>query len=261
MVEIDETRAVVEEGETHDGRIIPTLRAELDRAVRVYEDAEVTGSVYGKSVELDGGVIGGSVMASESVEVDGGVVDGEIGTPGKVTGEGTTVYGTVTGERVRLTEAVVYGNVVGTEVILEDCLVLGIVATDRALTLEGTLCYSFKAHGETTLDDVSVVLPQAMITEDTSLETPVTVTGLGRLETLEDDLPRMDEDDVVSYSDSLYLSLTPRILNLEQVADRLEQLEAMTAEFASQTSGEERPSPEDLLETFGVDESCYPAVV
>lgn len=261
MAEIDPTRAVVEAGETYDGKIVPTEQAEIDRPVRVYEDATVTGGVYGASVELEAGTIEGSVMASDGVEFAGGTVDGEVGTPGKVTGESATVHGTVTGQRVRLQNAVVFGNVVGKDVILEDCLVVGIVTAERKLALEGSLCYTFKSHGETVLEDATVVLPQAVLSGEVDFRSPVVVTGLGELETVEDDLPRMDESDLLEVDGDTYLSLTPRILNLKAVTERLDELEELLSEVAATTRDDERPEPAAVLDVLGVDERRYPDAV
>lgn len=260
MAEIEPTRAVIEAGETYDGRVIPTEQAEIDRPVRVHEDATVEGSVYGASVELTDGTVEGSVMASDGVDIDGGDVDGEVGTPGKVTASDATVRGTVTGKRVRLQSTVVCGNVVGTDVILEDCLVVGIVAAERKLALEGTLCYTFKGHGETVLDGATVVLPQAILDGEVGFESPVTVAGLGELETVEEGLPTMDDGDIVEVDGQTYLSLTPRILNLRAVSDRLEELEDALSTVAT-VSDRERADPTTLLDVLDVDEEQYPAAV
>lgn len=261
MAEIEPTRAVVEAGETYDGKLIPTEQAEIDRPVRVHEGATVEGSVYGASVELTDGAVEGSVMASDGVDLDGGVVDGEVGTPGKVTGSDATVYGTVTGKRVRLQSAVVLGNVVGTDVILEDCLVVGLVVAERKLALEGTLCYTFKGHGETVLDDATVVLPQAILEGEVGFESPVTVAGLGELETAEEGLPTMDDSDIVEVEGQTYLSLTPRILNLQAVSDRLDELESTLSTVAVASDGDGRPDPTALLDALDVDEAQYPAAI
>lgn len=260
MVELDETRAVVEEDETYDGTIMPTAQAEIDRAVRIYEDGTVEGGVYGATVELHDCTVEESVMAADAVEFDGGTVDGEVGTPGKVTGSDGTVHGTVTGKRVTLEGAVVYGNVVGADVILENCLVMGIVTAERGLTLRDSLCYTFTSHGETTLDGASIVLPQAVV-EDVAFESPVTVTGLGQIETAAEGLPRMDADDVVEVDGETYLSLSPRILNLEAVSDRLDELEDALDTVVTASGRDERAAPEELLAVLGVDEAAYPGVV
>lgn len=261
MASIETTRAVVESGETYDGRIIPTVQAEIDRPVRIYENATVQGSVYGETVTVEGGTVEGSVMASEGAEFDGGTVQGEVGSEGKVVGSNVTVYGTVTGQRVRLTDSIVYGNVVGTDVILENCVVIGIVVGERELVAEGGLFYTFKSYGKTTLDDASIVLPQAMLEGELELVTPLTVTGLGTLETADGSLPAMDETDIITVDDSTYLSLSPRILNLEKVTDRLDELEGALDEVVRATSREEVPPARELLDVLGVDETHYPDVV
>lgn len=265
MASIERTRAVVEAGETHDGKIIPTVQAEIDRPVRVKAGATVQGSVYGATVSVEDGTVDGSIMASEGAELEGGTIHGEVGSDGKVTATGATIHGTVTGTRVRLTDSIVYGNVVGSDVILEDCAVIGIVTAEREFVAEGSLCYTFNSYGEATLDDLSVVLPQAILEGNVRFETPVTVTGLGELEATDGggsgDLPTMDEDDIVEVGDGTYLSLSPRILNLEAVTDRLDTLEGTLQRVVTATSRDDIPPATELLATLGVDESQYPDVV
>lgn len=261
MVSIETTRAIVEAGETYDGKILPTVKAEINRPVQIYEDATVEGSVYGQTVTLEGGTVEGSIMASESVEFDGGAVHGEVGTDGRVVGSDIKVHGTVTGKRVRLQDAVVLGNVVGADVILENCAVIGIVTAERSLTVDNGLCYTFKSYGQTKLTDAATVLPQAIVEGEIELTTPVSVTGLGKLETEKADLPQMDETDIISVDDSTYLSLSPRILNLEKVTDRLDELETALQRVVTASSAEEVPPTSEMLETLGVDESQYPDVV
>lgn len=243
MAHIERTRAVVEAEETYDGRIFPAEQAEIDRPVRIREDSTVLGGVYGETVETaDGATVEGSIMASESVELDGGRVHGEVGTPGSVVATGARVDGTVTGQRVRLTDCVVRGNVVGADVILENCVVLGLATADRGLTIEDSLCYTFRSRGETTLEETTVVLPQAIADGSLTLETPVAVAGLGPLDvadaTGEGRLPEMDASDRYEQGGTTYLTLAPRVLNLEAITERLEELEEGIMATVDDTSDE-----------------------
>lgn len=260
MASIEKTRAVVEQDETYDGKITPTVKAELGRPVKIKAGATVQGSVYGETVEVQSGTVDGSVMASEGAEFEDATVHGEVGSDGKIIADGATVYGTVTGQRVRLTDSVVYGNVVGTDVILEDCIVIGLVTAERKFVAENTLCYTFKSYGETKLAQLSIVLPQAAVEGEIQFATPVVVTGLGELDTGEAALPQMDEGDIVEVEGSTYLSLSPRILNLEAVTDRLEELEDILDDVVGATSSEDMPPATEILETLGVDESQYPDI-
>jgi len=265
VASIEKTRAVVEPGETYDGKIIPTTQAEIDRPVRVKADATVMGGVYGATVSVRNGTVDGSVMASQEAELEGGLVNGEVGSDGKVTATDATVHGTVTGTRIRLTDSIVYGNVVGSDVVLEDCVVIGIVTAERELSAERSLCYTFKSYGEATLDDLSVVLPQAILEGSVRFESPVTVTGLGDLDAETDagvgGLPTMDESDVIDVDGGTYLSLSPRILNLEAVTDRLDSLEETLQRVVTASSRDDVPPASELLATLGVDESAFPDVV
>lgn len=266
MAEVETTRAVVEADETYDGKIVPTEQAELDRPVRVRDGATVQGSIYGETVEIHSdAVVEGSVMGSGAVEVTDGRVTGEIGTPGRVVAEDARVGGTVTGKRVRLTDCVVRGNVVGMDVILENCVVLGIATADRELTLENSLCYTVRSSGDTVLENATLILPQAVVDGTLDLESPVTVAGLGRLrvdgdadEEAEDDgsaLPTMTDDDRYDREGTTYLTLAPRVLNLEQVTDRLEELENAIVAAVDDTSGDDGASMdvEDVLSLLEVD--------
>jgi cytoskeletal protein CcmA (bactofilin family) len=266
MAHIEQTRAVVEAQETYDGRIFPAEQAEIDRPVRLRANATVLGSVYGRTVETDpNATVEGSVMAADAVDLDGGHVGGELGTPGKVTATDARVDGTVTGTRVRLTNCIVRGNVVGSEVILEDCVVLGIVTADRALTISDSLCYTVRADGETTVDGLTVVLPQAIMNGAIDLQSPVAVAGLGSIEVASDDderLPEMDENDVYEQDGARYLTLAPRVLNLEKVTDRLSELEDAVMTAVDDTSDDDgaEMEVEDVLELLEVDPAQVPAV-
>lgn len=262
MASIETTRAVVGEEETYDGKIIPAVEAELQRSVRVQNEATVEGSVYGASVETDpGATVQGSVMASEAIEMNGGHIHGEVGTPGKVVAENARVDGTVTGKRVRLAGCVVRGNVVGTEVILENCVVLGIVAAERHLTIEQSLCYTFRAHEEASLEHTIVILPQAVVDGGLTLETPVSVAGLGLLDVADHDdgnserPPEMTREDLHQSNGTTYLTLAPRILDLEKVTDRLNELEMRIMDIVEDTTGEGPPemSVEHVLDVLDVD--------
>lgn len=267
MAHIEQTRAVVEAQETFDGKIIPTVRAELDRPVRVRDEATVQGSVYGETVETyPESTIEGSLMASESVELEGGHVYGEVGTPGKVIGTQARVDGTVTGKRIRLTDCVVRGNVVGTEIILENSVVLGIVTAERKVAMEDSLCYTFRAHGETALKEVTTILPQAICNGTLTLETPVSVAGLGELDIgsnetngeqtdAEGRLPKMTQADLYEQGETKYLSLAPRVLNLSAVSDRLEELErGIRSAVSDSRNGEgEATSVSEVLTKLDID--------
>jgi len=259
MAHIEHTRAVVEAQEMYDGRIIPSEQAEIDRPVRLRADATVRGSVYGGTVEAnEGATVEGSVMASEGIEIDGAHVAGEVGTPDKVTATGARVDGTVTGTRVRLTDCVVRGNVVGSEVILENCVVLGIATADRSLTAENSLCYTVRAEGQVTADELTLVLPQAIMKGEIDLQSPVAVAGLGSIDVAGDTderLPKMDADDLYEEGDNTYLTLAPRILNIEKVTDRLSELEDAVMTAVDDTSDDDgtEMSVEDVLDHLEVD--------
>ncbi|WP_336000153.1 polymer-forming cytoskeletal protein [Halorientalis halophila] len=264
MADIEKTRAVVEANETYDGKLIPTVQAELGRPVRIREGATVQGGVYGETIDVDSdGTVEGSVMASDAIELSDCHVQGEVGSPGKVVCDGVHVEGTVTGQRVRLTDCIVRGNVVGAQVILENCIVLGITTSDEELTIEDSLCYTFRARGSTTLMEVTTILPQVIADGPLDLQTPVSVAGLGPLDTGTNDdgqdLPQMTDEDRYVQNDRTYLTLAPRILNLEKVTDRLEELEAAIMEIVADMNGE-GPAEIDIdvvLSSLDIDQAGF----
>lgn len=256
MAEIETTRAVIGEGEHYDGTVMPTVQAELNRTVDVKTDARIDGSLYGASVTIaEESVVDGSVMASEAVELEGGRIEGEVGTPGRIVGEKATVIGSVTGTRITLDGCLVRGNVIGTEVRLTNCVVLGLVTATRRLTLEDSHCYTFRSTGETALDGATIVLPQAVADGEVRLETPVIVAGFGRVE-LDDDriYPEMTEADLLEHQDTTYLSLAPRLLNLERVADRLDALQAEIVAAAVADGSDDDGVLESVLDDLNVDD-------
>lgn len=262
MAHIEKTRAVVEAGETFDGRIVPTERAELERPVRLRDEAVVQGSVYGETVEVHAdATVEGSAMAENGIELEGGHVHGEVGSPGKVVAAGGRVDGSVTGTKVTLEDCVVRGNVVGTEVILENCVVLGIVAAERALDVRESLCYTFRSRGETTLTDATLILPQAIVDGPYTLETPVAVAGLGELDLGEDEnrLPEMTSDDVHEQDGTTYLTLVHRVLNIDEVTARLDSLEDAIMETVTDVSGDgaTEVSVETVLSELDVDTARF----
>jgi cytoskeletal protein CcmA (bactofilin family) len=262
MTTLDETRAVVERGQTYEDPIIPTRKAEIARPVRVDTDGTVTDGVYGETVSVDtGATIGGPVMAKDAVQVDGGVVEGDIGTPGKVETESATIHGTVTATRVRLVDTTVIGNVVAQEAILEDCTVIGTVVGERSLTIESTTCYTFKSYTDGTITDTEILLPQAVLDGAFTLQSSVVVRSIQRKDEFvseqEQEFPTLTHDDVYSIDGTRYITLVPRLLDMDHVEERIDQLEAfLRATVLARHNGEAFECPPDsewVLDTFETD--------
>lgn len=220
MTELTNTYAVVESGEDHRGDLIPTEQAELDREVTVEADATVDGGVYGEDVAV-AGEVAGSVLAKNGVDVEGGTVGGEVGSAGRVAATDARIEGGITATRVTVRDSLVFGDVVGEHVTLENSLVVGIVVGATSLEARAATSYTLTGRGETTLEDVSVMLPQLNTGESLSLESPVEVVGLP----LEEDV-ELTEADVVERDGERYLTLAPRILDVAPVSEHLEELEA-----------------------------------
>lgn len=231
MSPFDDTRAVIESGQIYEDPIIPTQQSEIGRPVRIGPDAIVGEGVYGETVSVDtGGTIDGPVMAKEGVQISGGVVKGDIGTPGKVETASATIHGTVTATRVRLVGTTIVGNVVAQEAILEDCTVIGTVVGERSLTIESTTCYTFRSYTDGTVTDTDILLPQAVIDGAFALESPITVRSIRRKDEFVSEsgqeFPELTHDDVHSIDGTRYITLVPRLLDLDHVEERIAQLEA-----------------------------------
>lgn len=226
MSTIEETRAIVESAETYEGAIIPTRRAEIDREVTIHDDAEVTEGVYGETVLAEAeATVEGPVMASESVELDGATVTADVGSSGRILGTDARVHGSVTGTRIRLRDCVVLGNVVAQELILENCLVLGVVTGTRRLDLTASTVYTFNSHAEATVEDVDVLLPQAVVDGELTLETPVRVLPFQPGEDAE--VIQLTRDDLQEHDGTRYLTLAPRLLDISRVEEKLDAIEEL----------------------------------
>lgn len=227
MAELSDTRAIVDDGEIFEGQIIPTVQSEIDRPVTVGRDAVVTDGIYGDEVSIESGArVEASVMGSTGVELDDCEVYGDVGCDGRITGSDAYTHSSVSGTTIRLENCVVRGNIVGTTVRLENCLVLGIVAADRELVLEDSLCYTFKALGGGECTGAQVLLPQAIADTSFSFADPISVIGLPISNDDSTEIELTDADRI-EYDEQTYLTIADRVLDLAGIEDRIETLEAM----------------------------------
>lgn len=230
MSDIEETRAIVDAGEAYEGSVIPTRQAEIDRPVTIREGATVTEGVYGETVTVESAAtVDGPAMAKAAVEIDGGAIDGDVGTPGRIEAEGATIGGTVTGSRVNLVDTTVVGNVVAGEAILEDCTVLGTVVGEQRLEMDATTCYTFRSYIDGDFEDVGILLPQAVVDGSFSLASPIEVRSIRRKPQFvegDDRVPTLTAEDCRTIEGTTYLTLVPRLLDVEAVESRLEAIES-----------------------------------
>jgi hypothetical protein len=262
---IEETRAIINAGETYEGSVIPTRQAEIERPVTIHENATVTDGVYGQEVAVEpAATIDGPIMAREAVEIDGGKITGDVGTPGSVSIESGIVSGTIMGSRLRLVDTTVVGNVVASEAILENCTVIGTVVGEQRLEMESTTCYTFKSYIEGTFTDVSVLLPQAIVDGTFSLQSPIEVRSIRRKDQFVEDgqtVPILTEDDTRTVDGTRYLTLVPRLLDVEAVEDRIDQLEGFLRAVALAQDDETTVDPptesEWVLEAFDVSAEMF----
>lgn len=261
MSNIEETRAIVESGETYEGSVIPTRQAEIERPVTVQEGATVTDGVYGETITVESGAtVDGPALAKAAVEIDGGAIDGDVGTSGRIEAENATIGGTVTGSRVRLVDTTVVGNVVASEAILEGCTVLGTVVGEQRLEMESTICYTFRSYIEGEFDDVGILLPQAVVDGSFSLASPIEVRSIRRksefVDSEDDRIPVLTDDDLETIEGTTYLTLVPRLLDVDAVEERLEAIEAFLRAVVRASHDDAQFEPPEgaewVLEAFAV---------
>ncbi len=259
MAELSDTRAIVDEGEIYEGQIIPTVQSEVDRDVTIGADAVVTDGIYGDDVTIESGAcVEASVMGSTGVDLDGCEVYGDVGSDGRITASDAYTHSSVSGTTIRLQNCVIRGNVVGTTVRLENCLVLGIVAAERELVIEDSLCYTFKALGGGECTGTQVLLPQAVAGESFTITDPISVIGLPISNDNASEI-ELTDDDRVEYDEQTYLTIADRVLDLEGIEARIDTLEAMLREVVDAA---EAASEADLRGTVAsaldVDEERLP---
>jgi hypothetical protein len=259
MAELSDTRAIVDESELYEGQIIPTVQSEIGRDVTVGADAVVTDGIYGDEVTIESGArVEASVMGSTGVDLQDCEVYGDVGSDGRITASDAYAHSSVSGTTNRLQNCVIRGNVVGTTVRLENCLVLGIVATDRELVLEDSLCYTFKALGGGECTGAQVLLPQAIADSSFTLTEPISVVGLP-ISNDEATEIELTEDDRIKYEDHTYLTIADRVLDLKGIEDRIDTLEAMLRDAVDEA---ETASESDLRATIAaaldIDEGRLP---
>lgn len=246
MAMMEETRAIVEEGETYEGSVYPTRRREIDRPVRVGPRGRVEGGIYGSSISLEQeAVVSGPLMASETIEIDGASVLGDAGTPGVVEATDAIAGNSLTGTKVTVENSVVWGNVIGEDVRVRNSFVLGLLVGRDHLAVESSSCYTLKATGETRLSDVTVSLPQAQVGSPLELETPVEVGTLAEAEAVGEGDAALTEEDLVIQEDDRYLSLVPRVLNLDEVEN---QLRTNEARLQSLVEAAEKTPPDEWID-------------
>lgn len=260
MSNIEETRAIVEPEETYEGSVIPTRQAEIERPVTIHEGATVTEGVYGETVTVESdAVVDGPAMAKEAIEVAGGTVDGDVGTPGRIEADDATIGGTVTGSRVRLVETTVVGNVVASEAILEDCTVLGTVVGEQRLEMSSSTCYTFRSYIDGKFENVGILLPQAVVDGSFSLASPIEVRSIRRKPQFvegDDRIPTLTDEDLRTVEGTSYLTLVPRLLDVEAVEERLAAIESFLRSVVlashNEASFEPPEGSEWVLDAFDV---------
>ncbi|MFB6159143.1 MAG: hypothetical protein ABEJ95_05830, partial [Candidatus Nanohalobium sp.] len=79
---------------------------------------------------------------------------------------------------------------------------------------------TFKSREKAIMQNAELLIPQAIIRGEIDFETPVKVKSIKT----EDGYPELDQDDIYRQEEEDYLTLAPRIINLEEVMSQLKEI-------------------------------------
>ena len=134
--------------------ILPQTSKELARDLRIQDNVEVDGGVYGNSISIDGGnvVFNGAVYANKDLHISNSI-NGKVtfkkavasaDTIGAFLNEGRVIFGSdINAQSVRLKNCYVGGSVFAQNILLENCVVLGGVFGSKLTTLRNCIVGTF----------------------------------------------------------------------------------------------------------------------
>jgi hypothetical protein len=155
----------------HQGGILPSRGADVDRNVFLMAGADVAGGVLGGDVAITGpAAVRAGVYARGELNLDAG--DGWIELSSCVAarrsvacasaGDGMVVIaGDVSAPVVNLRNTIVFGNVFGDRIILRDTVVLGTVHARSSVSMQNALVATFTAERIDRAANVKLILPIA----------------------------------------------------------------------------------------------------
>ncbi|MFB6158987.1 MAG: hypothetical protein ABEJ95_05020, partial [Candidatus Nanohalobium sp.] len=79
---------------------------------------------------------------------------------------------------------------------------------------------TFKSREKAIMQNAELLIPQAIIRGEIDFKTPVKVKSIKT----EDGYPELDQNDIYRQEEEDYLTLAPRIINLEEVMHQLKEI-------------------------------------
>lgn len=220
MAEIKKSRAVIDDGEIYKGDVIPDEKAEIDREVYLHDKSTVKGSVYGEEVEIKDSTVEEALMAKSTVELEKATIGSDVGTQSNLIAENSKIEGTLTCKKANIQESVVLGNIIADEVIIENTVVLGTVIGKNRLEIKDSTVSTFKCREKAVMNGAKLLIPQAVVHGKIEFEDPIQVTSIKT----EDGYPELNEGDIYKKEGKNYLTLAPRIINLDEVLSQLKEI-------------------------------------
>ncbi|OKY77367.1 MAG: N-acetylglucosamine-1-phosphate uridyltransferase [Candidatus Methanohalarchaeum thermophilum] len=220
MARKDETGVIIEENENYETKIIPTKHSEINRKVKVKNNATIEGGIYGKKIEINNQArVKGPLMAKKSVQLRGGKIDSDIGSIEKTEIKEASIIGTVISKRINIKDSIIYGNLIGSRVIIKNSVVLGNIISKKELNLKKTTCFTFKSKEKSEIKNVELILPQAIINGEYELKSNVKIISINK--NGKDTYPELGQEDIYKHEGNRYLTLSNRIMDLTKVTKKM----------------------------------------
>lgn len=146
------------EDEIFQGSVFPNNIRELKRDVKLFNNVDLQGSIYGNSIEFHSGdiYVRDAVFAMKGINITGEKEEGKVWINSPVAAKESIlsdgvknnkvrVTNNVSSEKINLKNSIIYGNVYGKDIILEDTIVLGGVYCKNKLELNNSIVGTFDA--------------------------------------------------------------------------------------------------------------------
>lgn len=134
--------------------VLPQTSKELARNLKIQDNVEIDGGVYGNSINIDGSnvLFRGAVYVNKDLHISN-TINGKIifkkavasaDTVGAFLNEGRAIFGSdINAQSVRLKNCYVGGSIFAQNILLENCVVLGGVFGSKQLSLRNCILGTF----------------------------------------------------------------------------------------------------------------------
>lgn len=168
---IKDDKVYIVENEIISDSIMPKVKKELSRNVKLYGKTIVEGALFASELLIEGSFvyIGKSVNANDSIIIKSkddsmlwfnSIVNAGHSIMVERQGEGRVRFSNaISSQKINLSNAIVYGNIFCDDLILEDCVVLGGVFCQNKLTVKNSIMGSYDAGKITIESDSGLILP------------------------------------------------------------------------------------------------------